>query len=113
MIGSVSSNETEIAIGALTVTKDRRDAVQFTMPFISSTYAIMIHEPASRAEVEIESQEWAFIQPFENVLWFWIGITLMVVSVVMMGIDRLSPYGHHGTGELKLVPEVLFSNFNS
>lgn len=97
-VGNVGNNTADLAIGAITKTEARSEYVKFTAPFLKTSFAIMMHESKLlQKEAHSKFSEWAFVSPFDLKLWGWIFMALIIVTVAISIIDRISPYGYHGS----------------
>ena len=107
IVGQLHKGNSDIAIGSLTNTKDRQAVVRFTEPFQRTKLGILIHVPQTQLTKYEHIAKWAFLEPFTFKLWSTIAVALITISVIMFLIDRISPFGYHGSYyQQKSVPRV-------
>ncbi|PSN34586.1 Ionotropic receptor 116 [Blattella germanica] len=74
LIGMITRNEVHVAVQSLTVTEERSNVVDFTLPLLRSTQCILIQRPGRNG------LHWGnFIEPFSTKLW-------MAVICCMVGL---------------------------
>ncbi|XP_069188806.1 glutamate receptor U1-like [Procambarus clarkii] len=78
MVGMVSREEADIAIGPFGLTESRTEVVDFTWP-ITIQYSVII---GARGQPVIDP--WGFVVPLEPMVWVAILTTLLMVSVMMV-----------------------------
>lgn len=87
MIREVMIGKADLAIADLSITSSREDAVDFTLPFMSTGISILFKKPTTK-ELELFS----FLSPFENQVWVYVGGAYMGVSLLLFAVGRISPY---------------------
>ncbi|KAJ9590512.1 hypothetical protein L9F63_016463 [Diploptera punctata] len=75
LMGMLIRNEVDIAMQSMTITSERYQFVDFTMPLIRSSTSIMIRKPSRR------SFNWNnFLRPFSNELWLGVIICMIILT---------------------------------
>lgn len=87
MIREVMIGKADLAIADLSITSSREDAVDFTLPFMSTGISILFKKPTTK-----ELEFFSFLSPFENHVWFYVGGAYMGVSFLLFIVGRVSPY---------------------
>lgn len=87
MIREVMIGKADLAIADLSITSDREDAVDFTLPFMNTGISILFKKPTTK-ELELFS----FLSPFENHVWFYVCGAYIGVSSLLFIVGRISPY---------------------
>ncbi|XP_015781799.1 glutamate receptor ionotropic, kainate 3-like [Tetranychus urticae] len=86
VVDNLVSQKADLAIGDLTITRERQEKIDFTFPFINFGISII-----SRKSENYEFSLTSFLNPFSLQLWFSIGIAFVWVTLTMRFIGRLSP----------------------
>lgn len=87
MIREVMIGKADLAIADLSITSSREDAVDFTLPFMSTGISILFKKPTTK-ELELFS----FLAPFENHVWLYVSGAYIGVSLLLFVVGRVSPY---------------------
>lgn len=87
MIREVMIGKADLAIADLSITSSREDAVDFTLPFMSTGISILFKKPTTK-ELELFS----FLSPFENNVWVYVVGAYLGVSLLLFVVARISPY---------------------
>ena len=87
MIREVMIGKADLAIGDLSITSSREEAVDFTLPFMSTGISILFKKPTTK-ELELFS----FLSPFENHVWVYVFGAYVGVSLLLFVVGRVSPY---------------------
>ncbi|XP_076314970.1 putative glutamate receptor [Tachypleus tridentatus] len=77
MIGMLERKEADIAVGSLTITRDREDAIDFTFPFYEEPTKILLPKP------ETESKLWTVAKPFRWQVWLAVLLVLFLISTTI------------------------------
>ncbi|XP_033217368.1 glutamate receptor ionotropic, kainate 2-like isoform X2 [Belonocnema kinseyi] len=85
MIGKIRANEADLAIADLTITQQREEAVDFTLPFMSLGISILYRRP-TKAEGSLLS----FLSPLTLDVWFYLTAAYIFVSIELVILGRLS-----------------------
>ena len=86
----------EIALAPLTITSNRGRVIDFTKAYYDVGLQALYNVDISGNRFTI-SNLFAFLKPFDTNLWLLILASVIVVSVGVTIIGRLSPYGWHQT----------------
>ena len=81
----------DIAVSTFTISPDREKVIDFTQPYFSLGFKIVM-----RKEDSSKSNIWGFLDPFEATLWVAIICSSVVMGAVVWVFERLSPYGFYG-----------------
>ncbi|XP_034489043.1 glutamate receptor ionotropic, kainate 2, partial [Drosophila innubila] len=76
----------DLAISDLTITSEREEVIDFSIPFMNLGIAILYITP-KKAEPKIFS----FMDPFSPEVWAYLGIAYLGVSLCLFVLGRLSP----------------------
>ena len=88
MIGDLTRNDAEIAIGPLTISAEREQVVDFSTPFMPAEISILIKEANTRFE---RPGLFSFMQPLSQEIWICIFCAYVGVSIVIFIVSRFSP----------------------
>ena len=80
-----------LAVSTITISPEREKAVDFTQPFFSLGFKIVM----KKTDREEKVNTWGFLDPFEKTLWIAIISSSVIVGIVVWVYDRLSPYGYY------------------
>lgn len=83
----VASQKADIAVVDLTITYDREQVVDFTIPFMNTGISILFKKP-EKSEPAIFS----FLYPFSIVVWFYTLTVYTFVSILVYVLGRFTPY---------------------
>ncbi|TDG50484.1 hypothetical protein AWZ03_003073 [Drosophila navojoa] len=86
MLKEIVEGHADLAITDLTITSEREEAIDFSIPFMNLGIAILYIKP-QKAEPEIFS----FMDPFSKEVWLYLGIAYLGVSLCLFVLGRLSP----------------------
>lgn len=78
-------------MSTLTISPERRKAVDFTQPYYSLGFKIIM----KKSDLQKKVNTWGFLDPFEKTLWIAIVSSSVIVGIVVWVYDRLSPYGYY------------------
>lgn len=87
MIHEVMNGKADLAIADLSITSSREDAVDFTLPFMSTGISILFKK-ATTKELELFS----ILSPFETHVWVYVCGAYVGVSLLLFVVGRISPY---------------------
>ncbi|KAF2363440.1 Ionotropic glutamate receptor [Trinorchestia longiramus] len=90
LIGELLEQEADLAIGDLTITYEREQVVDFTMPWMNLGISIL-YRKASRRSPNIFS----FLAPLSLDVWLYIGTSYLAVSLLLHCLARVTPYEEH------------------
>ncbi|XP_018576212.1 glutamate receptor ionotropic, kainate 2-like [Anoplophora glabripennis] len=86
LVGDLLEGRAQLAICDLTITHQRREAVDFSTPFMSLGISILYKE-----EAEEDINMFAFLDPFSMPIWIYTATLYLVISVVLYFISRMTP----------------------
>ncbi|KAG1662338.1 Glutamate receptor ionotropic, kainate 2 [Nymphon striatum] len=87
MIGELINGEADLAIGDLTITYEREQAVDFTMPFMNLGISILFKKPEKP-----DRSLFSFLSPLSWDVWLYMLTAYLGVSIFMFIVARFSPY---------------------
>ncbi|KAI4458425.1 ionotropic glutamate receptor [Holotrichia oblita] len=106
MIGKVMSGEADLAIGDLTITSERENAVDFTLPFMTLGITILY----KKAE-PVPPSLFMFTSPFSPQVWLLLIVAWIFVSLSLFVMGRLSPSEWQNPYPCIEEPEYLINQF--
>ncbi|XP_015522024.2 glutamate receptor ionotropic, kainate 2 [Neodiprion lecontei] len=107
MIKKIMEDKADLAITDLTITADRQEAVDFTMPFMNLGISILFSKPTP-----IGSSLFSFLMPFSNEVWMYLLGTYLVVSLLFFVAGRLCPAEWNNPYPCIEEPEELENQFS-
>ncbi|GAB6022610.1 hypothetical protein CHUAL_006707 [Chamberlinius hualienensis] len=87
VIKEIIDKQAGLGIGDLTITSEREEVVDFSMPFMNLGISILFVKPTP-SHPNILS----FLSPFSSDVWLYIAVTYLCVSLILFLLARLSPY---------------------
>ncbi|XP_055385566.1 glutamate receptor 1 isoform X2 [Condylostylus longicornis] len=87
MVGELVRREADIAIAAMTITKQRERVIDFSKPFMSLGISIMIKKPIKQTP-----GVFSFMNPLSQEIWVSVIFSYIGVSIVLFFVSRFSPY---------------------
>ncbi|XP_018027547.2 glutamate receptor ionotropic, kainate 2 [Hyalella azteca] len=87
LVGELLEQRADLAIGDLTITYDREQAVDFTTPWMNLGISILYWK-ASKKPPKLFS----FLSPLSIDVWLYIVTSYLAVSVLLFFLGRLTPY---------------------
>lgn len=107
MIREVMSGKADLAIADLSITSIREDAVDFTLPFMSTGISILFKKPTTK-ELELFS----FLSPFETHVWIYVFGAYNIVSSLLFVVGRVSPYEWEDPHPCRREDKILRNQFS-
>ncbi|XP_076823966.1 glutamate receptor ionotropic, delta-1-like [Clavelina lepadiformis] len=98
LIGDLVKRKADMAVAALTITTDRRKAVDFTERVMD--YAVGI----ATKRLQTTSTLFSFLEPFHYKVWLCIFSSLMFVVVFIYFLHQINPHRRYGDEENVLEP---------
>ncbi|OQV23175.1 Glutamate receptor ionotropic, kainate 2 [Hypsibius exemplaris] len=101
----------DMVLGAMSITRDREEVVDFSQPFLYLGVRILLKKPEKKTPALF-----AFLDPLSVAVWIFILVGFLVMSCVMFVIGRFSPYEWYNPNpcvEEAGVVENQFSIFNA
>ncbi|KAL0962410.1 hypothetical protein UPYG_G00339680 [Umbra pygmaea] len=90
MVGEVVYKRADMAIGSLTVNKERSEVVEFSVPFVETGISVMV----SRSNGTVSPS--AFLEPYSPAVWVMMFVMcLSVVAVTVFIFEFFSPVGYN------------------
>ncbi|XP_033212072.1 glutamate receptor ionotropic, kainate 2 isoform X2 [Belonocnema kinseyi] len=87
MIKELLEQKADLAIADLTITYDREQAVDFTMPFMNLGISILYRKP-----IKQPPNLFSFLSPLSLDVWIYMATAYLGVSVLLFILARFSPY---------------------
>ncbi|XP_046751512.1 glutamate receptor ionotropic, kainate 2-like [Diprion similis] len=107
MIKKIMENKADLAITDLTITADRQEVADFTMPFMNLGISILFRKPTPMG-----SSLFSFLMPFSNEVWMYLLGTYLVVSLLFFVAGRLCPAEWNNPYPCIEEPEELENQFS-
>uniref|UniRef100_A0A8C8MN89 Glutamate receptor n=1 Tax=Oncorhynchus tshawytscha TaxID=74940 RepID=A0A8C8MN89_ONCTS len=87
---SVETKKAHMAVGSLTINKERSEVIDFSVPFIETGISVMV----SRSNGTVSPS--AFLEPFSADVWVMMFVMLLLVSAIAVFVfEYLSPVGYN------------------
>merc|ERR1719362_470998 len=87
MIGELLSQKADLAVADLTITYEREQGVDFTMPFMNLGVTILYKKPTKK-----DPNLFSFLSPLSFDVWIYIITAYLAVSLLLFTISRFSPF---------------------
>ncbi|GFR26889.1 glutamate receptor ionotropic, kainate 2 [Trichonephila clavata] len=87
MVRELIDREADLAVADFTITYEREQVVDFTMPFMNLGIGILFRRPIRK----IPKLFW-FLRPLSLEVWMYMAAAYMSVSLLLYGVSRFSPY---------------------
>ncbi|XP_076034612.1 glutamate receptor ionotropic, kainate 2-like isoform X3 [Oratosquilla oratoria] len=87
MIGELLDQKADLAIGDLTITYEREQVVDFTMPWMNLGISILYRKPTRKPP-----NLFSFLSPLSLDVWLYMATAYLGVSLLLFVLARLSPY---------------------
>ena len=97
----------DLAIADLTITYEREQAVDFTMPFMNLGVSILFKKPTKKPP-----NLFSFLAPLSLDVWIYMATAYLGVSVLLFILARFSPYEWDNPHPCTEEPEVLVNEFS-
>ncbi|KAG8225568.1 hypothetical protein J437_LFUL002085 [Ladona fulva] len=107
LVKQLLDKKADLAICDLTITYARRQAVDFTMPFMNLGISILYSKP-----VKQPPNLFSFLSPLSVDVWIYMATAYLGVSVVLFVLARLTPYEWNNPHPCNPEPEELETQFN-
>nr|XP_017102043.2 glutamate receptor ionotropic, kainate 2 [Drosophila bipectinata] len=86
MLKEIVEGRADLAITDLTITAEREEVIDFSIPFMNLGIAILYVKPQKAPPALF-----AFMEPFSSEVWLYLGIAYVGVSLCFFILGRLSP----------------------
>ncbi|KAG8177768.1 hypothetical protein JTE90_010346 [Oedothorax gibbosus] len=87
MVRELIDKEADLAIADFTITYEREQVVDFTMPFMNLGISILFRRPAKRPH-----RLFWFLRPLSLEVWLYMAAAYTLVSLLLFALSRFSPY---------------------
>lgn len=87
MIGEIVRGQADLAIVDLTITSQREEAVDFTLPFMNTGISILFKKPTTKV-----TTLYSFLSPFSRDVWAYVLVAYCGISAILFFVGHLSPY---------------------
>ncbi|XP_044738243.1 glutamate receptor ionotropic, kainate 2 isoform X2 [Chrysoperla carnea] len=106
MIKELLDQKADLAIADLTITYDREQAVDFTMPFMNLGISILYRKP-----IKQPPNLFSFLSPLSLDVWIYMVTAYLGVSVLLFILARFTPYEWHNPHPCNPDPDHLENQF--
>ncbi|CAH0555476.1 unnamed protein product [Brassicogethes aeneus] len=86
LVRELIDRKAHLAICDLTITHQRREVVDFSMPFMTLGIGILHKKPDAK-----EVNMFAFLDPFSLPVWFYTATLYLIVSLLLFFVSRMTP----------------------
>ncbi|XP_076358702.1 glutamate receptor ionotropic, kainate 2-like [Tachypleus tridentatus] len=107
MIRELIDGNADIAIGDLTITYEREEVVDFTMPFMNLGISILFRKPAKKVP-----KLFSFLSPLSLEVWVYMVTAFLGVSIFLFVVARFSPYEWTNPHPCEPEPDTLENQFS-
>lgn len=107
MIRELVDGRADLAIGDITITYEREEAVDFTMPFMNLGIGILFKKPTKKIP-----KLFSFLSPLSVEVWLYMVTAFLGVSLFLFILARFSPYEWVNPHPCNPNPEILENQFN-
>jgi len=87
MIGELLDQKADLVVADITITYEREQGVDFTMPFMNLGVTILYRKPNKKSP-----NLWSFMSPLSFEVWICIMTAYLAVSLILYIISKLSPF---------------------
>ncbi|CAH1154146.1 unnamed protein product [Phaedon cochleariae] len=102
LVGDLLDKKAHLAICDLTITHERQQVVDFSMPFMTLGISILHKYPDKRG-----TDLFAFLEPFDISVWIYSATLYLVVSLILFFIARMTPGDWENPHPCDENPEML------
>lgn len=107
MIRELIDGKADLAIGDLTITYEREEAVDFTMPFMNLGISILFKKPTKKVP-----KLFSFLSPLSLEVWVYMVTAFLGVSIFLFIVARFSPYEWTNPHPCDPNPDTLENQFS-
>lgn len=107
LVNDLIARRADLAICDLTITHEREQMIDFTMPFMNLGISILFSKP-----VKEETPLFAFLKPFSVDVWIYVATAYLGVSILLFVLARMTPAEWDNPHPCKPDPEELENTFN-
>merc|ERR1719319_171582 len=87
MIGELQNQKADLVVADITITYEREQGVDFTMPFMNLGVTILYKKPTKK-----NPNLFSFLSPLSFDVWIYIITAYLAVSLLLFTISRFSPF---------------------
>ncbi|XP_054715821.1 glutamate receptor ionotropic, kainate 2-like [Uloborus diversus] len=87
MVRELIDREADLAVADFTITYEREQVIDFTMPFMNLGISILFRRPTRK----VPKLFW-FLRPLSLEVWMYMAAAYLGVSLLLYGVSRFSPY---------------------
>ncbi|XP_076667715.1 kainate-type ionotropic glutamate receptor subunit 1D isoform X9 [Andrena cerasifolii] len=106
MMKELLDQKADLAIADLTITYDREQAVDFTMPFMNLGISILYRKP-----IKQPPNLFSFLSPLSLDVWIYMATAYLGVSVLLFILARFTPYEWYNPHPCNKNPDHLENRF--
>ncbi|XP_067123751.1 glutamate receptor ionotropic, kainate 2 isoform X1 [Centruroides vittatus] len=106
MIRELMDGKADLAIGDLTISFDREEVVDFTMPFMNLGISILFKKPTKKMP-----KLFSFLSPLSLEVWVYMATAFLGVSLFLFIVARFSPYEWTNPHPCNQNPDILENQF--
>lgn len=107
LVAELQSRRADLAICDLTITHQREQMIDFTMPFMNLGIGILFSKP-----MKPEARLFAFLDPFSIDVWIYVATAYLGVSILLFVLARMAPEEWGNPHPCNPDPEELENSFN-
>ncbi|KAL1455588.1 hypothetical protein WDU94_009672, partial [Cyamophila willieti] len=107
LVGNLQEQKADLAICDLTITSERRNAVDFTMPFMTLGISILYRKPPKETP-----DLFSFLEPLSFDVWVYMATAYLGVSLLLFFLARCTPYEWESQHPCDSEPEELENVLN-
>ena len=83
LVQDVVDNKTDIIVADLTISEERLEKIDFSMPFMTAGVTIIMRKPSIS-----DRAPFSFLKPFSLSIWLYILAAYVVVSCLLAAVSR-------------------------
>lgn len=83
VVRHIMDKKADMGVGDITITYERRTAVDFTLPFMTLGISILYAKPEKQAKTIF-----SFMEPFSNLVWLCIAVSVFVLVILLFILSR-------------------------
>lgn len=107
LVGEITKGRADVAIADLTITFDRKKAVDFTNPFMTLGIGILFVKPTPK-----EKNLFSFLDPFTPSVWISTGCAYLFISALVFLLSRINNDDWESSHPCQQDPEEVESIWN-
>jgi len=101
MIGELLSQKADLVLADMTITSEREEVMDFTMPYMDQGLTILYKKERRQKQPSIFS----FLAPFTSEVWISILAAYLVMAFLLFSISRVTPGGPVPDKGAKVLPD--------